>query len=101
MEIVDKRAGRSSASCRGLAGGLAGVRDRAVASAQNFACEESRADSDGSTQLYKAALLEDADSGRVLMSSNADMIWPPASMAKMMLLLVAQEQIDSGRFSRQ
>jgi len=50
-------------------------------------------------QLYKAALLEDADSGRVLMSSNADMDWPPASMAKMMLLLVAQEQINSGRFS--
>jgi D-alanyl-D-alanine carboxypeptidase (penicillin-binding protein 5/6) len=49
-------------------------------------------------QLYKAALLEDADSGRVLMASNADMEWPPASMAKMMLLLVAQEQINSGRF---
>ena len=49
-------------------------------------------------QLYKAALLEDADSGRVLMSTNADMDWPPASMAKMMLLLVAQEQINSGRF---
>ncbi len=49
-------------------------------------------------QLYKAALLEDADSGRVLMSTNADMEWPPASMAKMMLLLVAQEQINSGRF---
>src|SRR5271168_2032700 len=50
-----------------------------------------------SAPLYKAALLEDADSGRVLMSSNADMEWPPASMAKMMLLLVAQEQINSGR----
>jgi len=51
-----------------------------------------------SAQLYKAALLEDADSGRVLMASNADMEWPPAWMAKMMLLLVAQEQINSGRF---
>jgi serine-type D-Ala-D-Ala carboxypeptidase (penicillin-binding protein 5/6) len=48
--------------------------------------------------LYKGALLEDADSGRVLMAYNADMEWPPASMAKMMLLLVAQEQINSGRF---
>ncbi len=47
---------------------------------------------------YKGALLEDADSGRVLMAYNADMEWPPASMAKMMLLLVAQEQINSGRF---
>src|SRR5208283_4944042 len=50
------------------------------------------------TPLYKSALLEDADSGRVLMAYNADMEWPPASMAKMMLLLVAQEQINSGRF---
>ncbi len=49
--------------------------------------------------LYKGALLEDADSGRVLMAYNADMEWPPASMAKMMNLLVAQEQINAGRFS--
>jgi serine-type D-Ala-D-Ala carboxypeptidase (penicillin-binding protein 5/6) len=49
--------------------------------------------------LYKGALLEDADSGKVLMAYNADMAWPPASMAKMMLLLVAQEQINAGRFS--
>lgn len=48
--------------------------------------------------LYKAALLEDADSGRVLVATNADMEWPPASMAKMMLLLVAQEQINAARF---
>jgi len=49
--------------------------------------------------LYHGALLEDADSGRVLMAYNADMEWPPASMAKMMNLLVAQEQINAGRFS--
>lgn len=49
--------------------------------------------------LYRGALLEDADSGRVLMAYNADMEWPPASMAKMMDLLVAQEQINAGRFS--
>jgi D-alanyl-D-alanine carboxypeptidase (penicillin-binding protein 5/6) len=49
--------------------------------------------------LYKGALLEDADSGRVLMAYNADMEWPPASMAKMMNLLVAQEQINTGRFN--
>ena len=48
--------------------------------------------------LYRGALLEDADSGRVLLAENADMEWPPASMAKMMLLLVAQEQINGGRF---
>jgi len=49
--------------------------------------------------LYKGALLEDADSGRVLMAYNADMEWPPASMAKMMNLLIAQEQINAGRFN--
>jgi D-alanyl-D-alanine carboxypeptidase (penicillin-binding protein 5/6) len=49
-----------------------------------------------STPLYKGALLEDADSGRVLYAYNADMQWPPASMAKMMLLLVAAEQVKSG-----
>jgi serine-type D-Ala-D-Ala carboxypeptidase (penicillin-binding protein 5/6) len=50
-----------------------------------------------SVPLYKGALLEDADSGRVLYAYNADMPWPPASMAKMMLLLVASEQINAGR----
>src|SRR5260370_16732883 len=58
-----------------------------------------RAHNGAGRQLYKAALLEDADSGRILMATNADMIWPPASMAKMMLLLVAQEQINAGRFN--
>jgi D-alanyl-D-alanine carboxypeptidase (penicillin-binding protein 5/6) len=50
-------------------------------------------------RLYKGALLEDADTGRVLLAYNADMEWPPASMAKMMNLLVAQEQISQGRFN--
>jgi len=49
--------------------------------------------------MYRAALLEDADTGKVLFEENADMVWPPASMAKMMLLLVASEQIKAGRFS--
>ena len=45
---------------------------------------------------YKGALVEDADSGKVLYESNADMSWPPASMAKMMLLLVAEDQLKAG-----
>jgi D-alanyl-D-alanine carboxypeptidase (penicillin-binding protein 5/6) len=48
---------------------------------------------------YHAALLEDADTGRVLYANNPNLIWPPASMAKMMLLLVANEQIAAGRVS--
>jgi D-alanyl-D-alanine carboxypeptidase (penicillin-binding protein 5/6) len=53
----------------------------------------------GPVPYYRAALLEDADTGKVLFEDNADMPWPPASMAKMMLLLVATEQIKAGRFS--
>jgi D-alanyl-D-alanine carboxypeptidase (penicillin-binding protein 5/6) len=48
-------------------------------------------------QPYKGALLEDADSGKILYAQNADMQWPPASMAKMMLLLVAEDQLKAGR----
>jgi len=53
----------------------------------------------GPIPFYRGALLEDADSGKVLFEDNADMAWPPASMAKMMLLLVASEEIKGGRFS--
>jgi serine-type D-Ala-D-Ala carboxypeptidase (penicillin-binding protein 5/6) len=49
--------------------------------------------------MYHAVLLEDADSGSVLYAQNADLQWPPASMAKMMLLLVAADQIRAGRMS--
>jgi len=53
----------------------------------------------GPVVLYHAALLEDADTGRILYADNPNLIWPPASMAKMMLLLVASDQIASGRVS--
>lgn len=53
----------------------------------------------GPIPLYRAALLEDADTGKVLFDHNADMQWPPASMAKMMLLLVTSEQIKAGRIN--
>ncbi len=47
--------------------------------------------------LYHAALLMDADRGTVLFAVNPDLSWPPASMAKMMLLAVAEDQIRAGR----
>lgn len=53
----------------------------------------------GPIPFYRGALLEDADTGKVLFEDNADMPWPPASMAKMMLLLVASENVKGGRFS--
>ncbi len=45
----------------------------------------------------RGGLVEDADTGKVLYAYNADMPWPPASMAKMMMLLVAEDQIRAGR----
>ena len=49
--------------------------------------------------MYHAALLEDADTGRILYADNANLIWPPASMAKMTLLLVAYDEVQAGRIS--
>ncbi len=53
----------------------------------------------GPVVKYHAALLEDADTGRILYADNPNLVWPPASMAKMTLLLVANEQIAAGRVS--
>ncbi len=53
----------------------------------------------GAVPMYHAALLEDADTGRVLYASDPNLSWPPASMAKMMLLLVTTDAIKSGRLS--
>src|SRR5277367_4403822 len=50
------------------------------------------------TVAYHALLLEDADTGRILYDYNGGIEWPPASMAKMMLLMVAEDQIKAGRF---
>ena len=55
--------------------------------------------STGPIPLYHAALVEDADSGNILYSYKPSLQWPPASMAKMMLLLVALDQIKTGRVS--
>src|SRR5512146_2571230 len=50
------------------------------------------------TVPYHALLLEDADTGRILYDYNGGIQWPPASMAKMMLLMVVEDQIKAGRF---
>jgi len=42
---------------------------------------------------YTAALLMDRDTGQVLFAQNEHLRWPPASMAKMMTLLLAMEQV--------
>jgi D-alanyl-D-alanine carboxypeptidase (penicillin-binding protein 5/6) len=42
---------------------------------------------------YAAALLVDRDSGQVLFAKNEHLRWPPASMTKMMTVLIAMEQV--------
>jgi D-alanyl-D-alanine carboxypeptidase (penicillin-binding protein 5/6) len=42
---------------------------------------------------FRAALLIEADTGRVLFEKNAELAWPPASMVKMMVALLAFEAI--------
>ncbi|HHW10966.1 MAG TPA: D-alanyl-D-alanine carboxypeptidase [Firmicutes bacterium] len=44
-----------------------------------------------------AAILVDAASGQVLYEKNADEPLPPASMAKLMTMLLVMEEIDAGR----
>jgi len=48
---------------------------------------------------YRAALLMDRDNGAVLFAKNEHLRWPPASMTKMMTLLIAMEQVQSGSLS--
>jgi serine-type D-Ala-D-Ala carboxypeptidase (penicillin-binding protein 5/6) len=52
-----------------------------------------------SIPMYHAELLMDADSGNILYAENSTMQWPPASMAKMMLMAVAEDEIRAGHFS--
>jgi D-alanyl-D-alanine carboxypeptidase (penicillin-binding protein 5/6) len=48
---------------------------------------------------YKAAILIDRDSGEVLFAENEHLPWPPASMVKMMTLLLAIEAVKAGQIS--
>ena len=47
----------------------------------------------------KSAVLMEASSGAVLYEKNADEALPPASVTKIMTLLLVMEEIDSGRLS--
>ncbi len=42
---------------------------------------------------YRAALVMDRDSGRVLFAKDEHLRWPPASMTKMMTLLITMERV--------
>jgi serine-type D-Ala-D-Ala carboxypeptidase (penicillin-binding protein 5/6) len=45
---------------------------------------------------YRAAILVEAESGTVLFEENADLKGPPASMTKMMLILLIAERVRDG-----
>src|SRR5262249_36991908 len=48
---------------------------------------------------YRAALLIDRDSGNVFFAKNEHLRWPPASMTKMMTLLIAMEAVKDKTIS--
>ncbi len=48
---------------------------------------------------WVAAIVVERESGRVLFEDNADLPWPPASMAKMMTVLVALDAVDESKIS--
>ena len=50
---------------------------------------------------YKAALLADAESGRILHHDRMHQKIYPASLVKMMVALIALEEIEAGRISLQ
>lgn len=45
----------------------------------------------------ESAILVDAQSGQVLFEKDADLLLPPASMAKIMTMLLVMEDVDAGR----
>ena len=47
----------------------------------------------------KSAILIEQESGRVLFEKNADEVLPPASITKVMTLLLVMEALDEGRIS--
>lgn len=57
---------------------------------------EEKAAPAGNVELYRSAILMDAETGTVLFEKNAHLAGPPASMTKMMLLLLVGERVGDG-----
>jgi len=55
-----------------------------------------RQEEDGDTPPYKAALLMDADTGQILFEQNMHQRLVPASLVKMMVILIALEKVQQG-----
>ncbi len=54
---------------------------------------------EGNQPAYVSALLMEADTGRVLFEQDPHKQWPPASLAKMMLMLLVMEKVKQGVIS--
>jgi D-alanyl-D-alanine carboxypeptidase (penicillin-binding protein 5/6) len=50
---------------------------------------------------FKGAIVMDAETGKVLIDENADIVSPPASVTKLMTFLVVQDQIRAGKLTLQ
>lgn len=57
------------------------------------------AETEGKDFECKSAILMEANTGRILYTQNADEALPPASVTKVMTLLLVMEAIDDGRIS--
>ncbi len=64
-----------------------------------FAVENKEETGNGMKLDCTSAILMDATTGRVLFEQNADAALPPASVTKVMTLLLVMEAIDAGRVS--
>ncbi|HEY9153899.1 MAG TPA: D-alanyl-D-alanine carboxypeptidase family protein [Opitutaceae bacterium] len=50
---------------------------------------------------FKGAIVMDAETGKVLIDENADIVSPPASVTKLMTFLIVQDQIRAGKLTLQ
>lgn len=53
----------------------------------------------GGIRPYRAAILMEAETGRVLFAKNEALAWPPASMVKTLTVLVAMDAVAAGEVS--
>lgn len=73
-------------------GDAQGARRRKEKAAKEKAVEDSR-------PAYVSALLMEADTGRILFEQEPHKQWPPASLTKMMLMLLVMEKVKQGAIS--
>lgn len=53
----------------------------------------------GGVHPYRGAILVEMTTGQVLFAKNEDLVWPPASMVKIMTVLVAMDAVAGGETS--